>query len=151
MLVDIIYPGWVPFLNLALADFVPGFVNAHDIVLSRYDFDVFVGGHYNRVGNRADVEAAREYIHDLRDSCRSVLTNNAEANNSAAVNASPMLAQNPNNIIAAGKFVTEASAELCAEPVIEKWLGRLAGVDTAVLSHASRMIFGLRIEYGEFN
>ena len=126
-------------------------MNAHDIVLSRYDFDIFIGGHYNRVGNRADVEAAREYIHDLRDSCRNILSNNADVDNPAAVDVGPVLVQNPNNLIAAGKFVTESSAELCAEPIFDKWLGRLAGVDTAVISHASRMIFGLRIEYGEFN
>ena len=80
-----------------------------------------------------------------------MLTNNADANNSAAVDVRPVLAQNPNNLIAAGKFLTEAAAELCAEPVLDKWLGRLAGVDTAVFSHATRMIFGLRIEYGEFD
>lgn len=29
MLVDIVFPGWVPFMNLALATDVPGFIAAH--------------------------------------------------------------------------------------------------------------------------
>ena len=144
MLIDIIYPGWVPFLDLALADFLPGYVAAHDIALS-YDFDTFIGGHYGRTGDRADVETAREYISDLLDSCRGVLRNAA-----SLVDISLVIEQNPENIIARGRASTEQLASLCAAPVQEKWIGRLAGVDTAVLSHATRVIFGLRIEYGEF-
>ena len=99
------------------------------------------------MGDRADVEAAREYVGDLRDSCRRVLQAAADGQ---PVDISDVAAQNPGNILARGAAITERAAELCAEPVREKWLGVLAGVDAVVVSHAARMIFGLRIEYGEF-
>ena len=55
MLVDIVFPGWVPFPDLAIAKDVAGFIKAHDIALDNYDFDKFVGGHLTRLGTRNDV------------------------------------------------------------------------------------------------
>ncbi|MFT0174740.1 MBL fold metallo-hydrolase [Paraburkholderia mimosarum] len=43
MLVDVIFPGWVPFRNLAVANDVHEFIRAHDTVLG-YDCDVIVCG-----------------------------------------------------------------------------------------------------------
>ena len=56
MLVDVIFPGWIPFPYLAVANDVTGFIKAHDIALNRYDFDTFVGGHLTRLGTRDDVK-----------------------------------------------------------------------------------------------
>lgn len=55
MLVDVIFPGWVPFPYLAIAKDVAGFIKVHDIVLNNYDFDTLVGGHLTRLGTRNDV------------------------------------------------------------------------------------------------
>src|SRR3712207_8781371 len=38
MLVDVIFPGWVPFSHLALSMNVPGFIKAHEQALS-YEFE----------------------------------------------------------------------------------------------------------------
>ena len=70
MLVDIVFPGWVPFAYLAIADDVAGFIKAHDIALNNYDFDTFVGGHMTRQGTRDDVVTAQEFVSDLRRACR---------------------------------------------------------------------------------
>jgi hypothetical protein len=51
MLVDVVFPGWVPFAYLGLAEDVFGYVQAHDIALN-YNFDTFVGGHLTRLGTR---------------------------------------------------------------------------------------------------
>ena len=64
MVVDIVFPGWAPFADLALAEDVPGFVVAHDQILA-YDFDTFVGGHLTRLGTRKDVETAKSYVLDV--------------------------------------------------------------------------------------
>ena len=63
MVVDIVFPGWVPFVDLALAEDVPGFVAAHDQILA-YDFDTFIGGHLTRLGTREDVETAKDFVLD---------------------------------------------------------------------------------------
>ena len=64
MHVDIVFPGWAPFKNLAVATDVPGFVEAFDETLA-YDFDALVTGHFTRPATRADVELQRAYVHDL--------------------------------------------------------------------------------------
>src|ERR1700730_4296435 len=67
MLVDVIYPGWMPYKNLGIVEDVPGYIQAHYEALS-YDFDAFVGGHVNHLGNRADVETSLEFAMQLYSS-----------------------------------------------------------------------------------
>jgi glyoxylase-like metal-dependent hydrolase (beta-lactamase superfamily II) len=64
MLVDVIYPGWMPYKNLGVAVDIPGFVDAHRQILA-YDFETLVAGHVSRPGNRADVRLQIELIKDL--------------------------------------------------------------------------------------
>lgn len=42
MLVDVVYPGFMPYKNLGIAEDVQGYIKAHADALA-YDFDVFVG------------------------------------------------------------------------------------------------------------
>ena len=65
MLVDIIFPGWIPFPYLAIAKDTAGFIEAHDIALNNYDFDTIVAGHLTRLGTKADVGVQREFVMDL--------------------------------------------------------------------------------------
>ena len=67
MLVDTVFPGWVPFKDLAVAQDVSEFLNAHDKILE-YDFDTFVGGHLTRLGTMEDVEIQKEYFQDVQAS-----------------------------------------------------------------------------------
>lgn len=65
MLVDVIFPGWVPFAYLAVSTDIRGRVTAHDRALS-YSFDTLVGGHLTRLGTRDDVVTQKQYIDELR-------------------------------------------------------------------------------------
>lgn len=51
MLVDVVYPGWMPYKNLGIAEDVPGYIQSHHDALA-YDFDVLVAGHVDRLGTR---------------------------------------------------------------------------------------------------
>ena len=72
MVVDVLFPGWVPFKNLAVHRTSPGWVRAHDIAMD-YGWTTLVGGHLGRLGVRADGELQRQYIRDLDDSVRQTL------------------------------------------------------------------------------
>ncbi len=61
MAVDHIFPGWVPFANYALSTNTSNYVAAHDELLA-LDFDVLIGGHVIRLGDRSDVEIQKEYF-----------------------------------------------------------------------------------------
>ena len=66
MLVDVVYPGWMPYKNLGIAEDIPGYIQAHDDAL-RYDFDTLVAGHVDRLGTRTDVESSLEFVNDLKN------------------------------------------------------------------------------------
>ena len=126
MLVDVIFPGWVPFKDMALAKSVSGFIKAHDHVLA-YDFDTFVGGHLTRLGNRKDVEVAKEYILD-------VMANAGKALQSVNF---MEIAQKTGfqNRWALFKTYLDAVAEHCAQATLVKWLNVLGGADVFTFDH----------------
>jgi hypothetical protein len=64
MIVDVIYPGWMPYKNLGVAADIPGLVAAHRQILG-YDFELLVGGHVSRPGTRQDVVTQVELLKDL--------------------------------------------------------------------------------------
>ena len=64
MQVDVIFPGWTPFKDLAIAEDITGYIKAHDVIFS-FPFDKMVTGHWNRYATRQDVETQRDYIHDI--------------------------------------------------------------------------------------
>ena len=63
MVVDVIFPGWVPFQRLAVSEDIAGWLRGPDVALS-FDFDVLIGGH-NRLGNRKDVLVQKQYMQDI--------------------------------------------------------------------------------------
>ncbi len=137
MLVDVIFPGWVPFADLALAEDIPGYYEAHEQVLA-YDFDVFIGGHLNRLGSRADVELASEYILDI------------QANAAAALQQVDFfaIAQQTgfeNQWLLFSSYL-DAVAAKCADLTVPAWTGRLAAVDIWTYDHCWKVVESLRID-----
>jgi hypothetical protein len=65
MLVDVVFPGWVPFAYLAESQNIPGWLAAPAQALG-YPFHTFVGGYLTRLGTRDDVTIQQEYIADLK-------------------------------------------------------------------------------------
>jgi glyoxylase-like metal-dependent hydrolase (beta-lactamase superfamily II) len=139
MLVDVIYPGWVPFTNIAQSKNIPGFMAHHDHTLE-FDFDTMITGHLTRLGTREDVETQREYMHDIRDAAQYALELTAEKRNLARDTVGL------ENIYVYFKTMYEAAAAEAAKPVIEKWTGRLGGVETLGMNHVLTMYHSLRLD-----
>ena len=120
MLVDVVFPGWMPFKNLGIVQDVRGYLDAFDAALA-YDFDTFVGGHVAQVGTRADVETARDFAYDLR------------AQAAAALEALPVAeyagqagTRNPWRLY---DGYQDAVTERCRAAIVERWSDRLSGTD----------------------
>ena len=137
MLVDVIFPAWSPFAELALAEDIPGYYQAYDQVLS-YDFDTFIGGHLTRLGTRADVETARNYAFDVRDNAAAALM---------TVDFFAIAAETgfTNQWLLFDTYL-DAVAQHCAENTVPAWSGQLAGVDIFTFSHCYAAMESLRIE-----
>ncbi len=71
MVVDIIFPGWMHFKDLAMAQFVPEFLESHKKILE-YEFDTLVGRHLTRSGTAEDVQIQQEYFEDIQTSAAKV-------------------------------------------------------------------------------
>ncbi len=137
MLVDVIFPGWVPFAELALAEDIPGFYAAHDDVLS-YDFDVFVGGHLTHTGTREDVEIQQEFILDLRENAATALQ---------TVDFGAIAAETgfEDQWLLFDTYL-DAIAQHCTDATLADWADRLDGAESFTYSHCWVVMESLRID-----
>lgn len=137
MLVDIIFPGWVPFMSLALASDVRGFIAAHQQALS-YPFEAFIGGHVTRLGTRQDVRVQIEYINDVR-------ANAGKALRTVDFMGVAKETGFENQWLLFDRYFA-AVTKACADMTIPKWRGRLAAADVWTQSHCHSMAVSLRID-----
>ena len=139
MLVDVIFPGWVPFSNLALSANVPGFVEAQEQALE-YPFERLVGGHVNRPGTADDVRTQIEYMNDLRTTAEAALS---------SVDLNEIMAPiDTTNAWAVFKTYLDAVAAKTADEIVPRWIDRLGGADLFTLPNAWAMAEALRLDYG---
>ncbi|KAL6892005.1 beta-lactamase-like protein [Trichoderma evansii] len=148
MLVDMVFPGWVPFYGMALTQSTRDYLSIHDQILT-YPFDHYIGGHQGKSGVRTDVINNRDYIADVLANCHTAILASATNNTEVGVNqiVPPFLAANPNN--AWGEFMLYYTrvAELCYNLATPQWEHRLAGQDVFGFSHAFKAVGDLRLEY----
>ena len=137
MLIDIIFPGWTPFAELALAEDIPGFYAAHDQVLA-YDFETFVGGHLTRLGTREDVEIQKEYIEEIRQ-------NAAAAFQQVDFMAIAQETGFENQWLLFDTYL-DAVAQTCADATVPNWVDRLGAVDIWTFDHCWVVAESLRID-----
>jgi glyoxylase-like metal-dependent hydrolase (beta-lactamase superfamily II) len=153
MLVDVVYPGWVPFDSLGESQNIPDWIKAHDQLLE-YDFDFYTGGHLTRIGTRKDVITQKEYVEDLFSNCKEAIALSAaapNASNSISVQTAlaPVAAANPRNPYALFEYhIHDDLAAWCANKTTRKWLGRLAGADVYAMSNAVAMTESIRNDFG---
>ena len=151
MLVDIVFPGWIPFALMGEAQSIPGYIAAHEQLLA-YDFQHFIGGHLGRLGNRDDVLTSQSYAQDLYNNCANAILLTALPPNetnplSASTLLPPVASLNPDNSWAVFDAYLQATSRYCANITNMKWGGKLAGADVFGFSNAYAMVESLRIDY----
>ena len=137
MLVDVIFPGWTPFKDLAMAQDVHAFIAAHDKVLE-YDFDVFIGGHLTRLGTPEDVQIQKEYFQDIRTSA-------GKANQEVSFMeiGQEVGFSNPWLVF---QIYADTITQQCTDEVVPKWIDRLGGVDLFTYDHCWKISESQRID-----
>ena len=140
MLVDVVFPGWVPFAYLAESQNIPGWLEAPAQAL-RYPFDTYVGGHLTRLGTRDDVIIQQEYVAELKaQAAIAIATFNP---------ASVYQSVDPTNPWAIFRGYLDGVAAQAADAVTPNWIDRLGGADVYTLSNAYQLVESLRIDYGQ--
>jgi glyoxylase-like metal-dependent hydrolase (beta-lactamase superfamily II) len=147
MKVDVFYPGWVPFKNIAVSEDLRGFIDAHDVALE-YDFTDLVSGHVGRLGTREDVKIGKQFLLELRDACTQELE---------AVDMSQLVAQTGymdpaspsagNHWLLFEEYFDSIAGKVC-ERLLPSWQDRLAGADVFMFGHAFTVAEALRLDWG---
>jgi glyoxylase-like metal-dependent hydrolase (beta-lactamase superfamily II) len=137
MKIDIIFPGWSPFKDLAIAENTLGYLKAHDVILS-YDFTHLVSGHWGKLATRKDVETQKAYMQDIQ-------TNAGKALQSVDFYAIAKTTGWANTALLFDTYL-EAVATECARLTEPKWNKILGGVDVWTDDHCLQVINALRVE-----
>jgi glyoxylase-like metal-dependent hydrolase (beta-lactamase superfamily II) len=137
MVVDIVFPGWMPWRRFALAQDIPGYF-AQVEQLRTMDWDVMVGGHVARAGTHADVELQAEFNRDIQQAAATAL-----ATIQFGVGLNPRDASNP--WAGFGNYIDRVAAQ-CVSSLTPKWSRKLAGFDVYIWDQCYAMEQSLRIE-----
>ncbi len=138
MLVDIVFPGWVPFKNLGIAEDVPGYMKAHDIALG-YDFETFVAGHVTRLGTRADVTTSKAFVTDLKETAQQAF-GKVDFSKSAQETGYEDKWKMYNTYF-------EKVVDVATREMKEKWNGKLGGLDTYLRDDVWAMCESLSVDF----
>jgi glyoxylase-like metal-dependent hydrolase (beta-lactamase superfamily II) len=140
MLVDIVNPGWVPIYNCNLSEDIPGYIEAPGQALA-YPWQHYIGGHLGRLGTRADIELHQQYINDIIESSKDVLSKVDPTQ--YYVNAWP-------NMWAGVKGHLSTVTELATKPVVAKYTGVLAAADVEELTYSTTFMImqSMRLDLG---
>ncbi|MBB4846079.1 glyoxylase-like metal-dependent hydrolase (beta-lactamase superfamily II) [Paucibacter oligotrophus] len=137
MVVDLIFPGWMPWRRLALAQDVPGYFAQVERIKS-LDFDWLVSGHVARVGSKADVLAQHEFLLDLKAAAGKALQTTP-----LAEGMDPRDKSNPWAVF--DHYIDRVAAQ-CVNTLTPKWAPRLAAFDVYIWDQCFTMEQSLRLD-----
>jgi glyoxylase-like metal-dependent hydrolase (beta-lactamase superfamily II) len=137
MVVDVIFPGWMPWRRFALAQDVPGYFAQVDTI-SQWSFDTLVGGHVGRTGTPADVATQRAFMQDLKAAAQTALKTTVPADGLAAADLG--------NPWAVFDHYIDRVAVSCVNQLTPTWSRRLAAYDVYVWDQCYAMEQSLRID-----
>ncbi|MDH3277193.1 MAG: MBL fold metallo-hydrolase [Nitrosopumilus sp.] len=137
MLVDVVFPGWVPFKDLALAEDVPSFIYAHDKILE-YDFETFVGGHVTKLGTPKDVKIQKEYFDDIQKNAgiANLQVDFMEIGQKVGFE----------NLWLVFQIYADTITQQCTDAVVPQWIDRLGGADLFTYDHCWKISESQRID-----
>jgi glyoxylase-like metal-dependent hydrolase (beta-lactamase superfamily II) len=137
MVVDVVFPGWIPWRRFAVAHDVPGSIALVEEI-KKLDWDTFVGGHVQRTGTHADVEMQSEFYRDLKAAASAALasTKPGEGLNSA----------DAGNAWALYDDYIDRVALKCVNTLSPEWQAKLAGFDVWIWDQCYAIEQSLRID-----
>jgi glyoxylase-like metal-dependent hydrolase (beta-lactamase superfamily II) len=137
MVVDIIFPGWMPWRQFALAQDIPGYFTQVEEI-KQMKWDTLVSGHVTRTGTHADVELQLEFMNDLRDAARDALKNTKPAEDlDSSDRANPWAVY--------GNYIDRVVIQ-CVNKLTPKWSTKLAGYDVFIWEQCYTMEESVRMD-----
>ena len=137
MVIDVIFPGWMPWRRFALAQDIPAyFAQVKEINEMKWDF--LVSGHVERTGTHADVVLQLEFMDDLRNAARQALQSTKPGEG-----LDPADKTNPWAVF--DNYIDRVVIQ-CVNALTPKWSTKLAGYDVYIWDQCYAMEQSLRID-----
>lgn len=138
MVVDVVFPGWMPWRRFAVAHDVPGWIAHVELIRKMKDWDTLVGGHVARTGTHADVDLQAEFLGELKQAAAAAL-----ASTQAGAGMNPLDKGNPWAVY--DDYIDRVVVQ-CVNAVTPKWSSRLAAFDVYIWDQCYAMEQSLRID-----
>jgi len=148
MVVDVVFPKWVPFFSFALTTDLLQYIGSHDVLLSfpLGDDGYFVGGHLNQVGDRNDILLNQELTWAIVNAAGEALqTVNAGAIVGGTGAFTPGAPNFGNAWAGFGAYFNELQ-RVCARKVLEEHGCDFGGLDVTLYSACNSAQSFLRID-----
>ncbi len=137
MVIDVIFPGWMPWRRFAVAHDVPGYF-AQVEAIRKLEWQVLVGGHVARTGSRADVELQAEFMGELKQAAGAALSSTKPGEGMS-------IADQRNPWAVFDDFIDRVAAQ-CVNALTPKWSRKLAAFDVYIWDQCYAMEQSLRID-----
>jgi glyoxylase-like metal-dependent hydrolase (beta-lactamase superfamily II) len=137
MVVDIVFPGWMPWRRFAVAQDVPGYFEQVETI-SNWNFGTLVAGHVARTGTRADVALQLAFMEDLKAAAQTALKRTTPSEG-----LHPVDRGNPWAVF--DHYIDRVALD-CVNQLTPKWSTRLAAFDVYVWDQCYAMEQSLRID-----
>ncbi len=139
--IDSYTPGWVTFQGLDLTMNIHNYLALGDEVMSR-DWKIFVGGHLTQLGTRDQIRLSIDYTKDAL----AIATDVYRSTDMMATMGRAAQAAGWSNPFLLFRYYQDSMAKACAERLVVRWGGKLAGVDVFAESHCDRLLAYLRVD-----
>jgi len=138
MVIDLIFPGWMPWRRFAVAQDIPS-VFAQVKEVSAWDFETLVAGHVARIGTHSDVTTQLAFMEDLKVAAEAALkaTKPGEGLNPVDRSSNPW---------AVFDNYIDRVALACVNQLTPKWSTKLAAYDVYIWDQCFAMEQSLRID-----
>jgi glyoxylase-like metal-dependent hydrolase (beta-lactamase superfamily II) len=137
MVIDVIFPGWMPWRRFAVAHDVPGYFAQVELIRGM-EWQTLVGGHVTRTGSRADVELQAEFLRDLRQAAATALSTTTPGEG--------VTSRDQGNPWAVFDDFIDRVAAKCVGSLSPVWAARLAAFDVWIWDQCYAMEQSLRID-----
>ena len=137
MVIDVIFPGWMPWRRLALAQDIPALFDQVKEI-SSWDFVTLVGGHVARTGTHADVAMQLAFMEDLKAAAQTALKTTMPGQGLS-------VSDRGNPWAAFDNYIDRVALD-CVNQLTPKWSEKLAAYDVYIWDQCYAMEQSLRID-----
>ena len=137
MVVDVIFPGWMPWRRFAVAHDIPGVFEQVDAI-RKLPWETIVTGHVSRTGTHADVERQWAFYQDLKAAAGKAL-----ATTPVGETLNPADAGNPWAVY--DNYIDRVAAQ-CVNTLTPKWANQMAAFDVFIWDQCYSMEQSLRLD-----